>query len=87
MVLAIDGDSWRPGVDWSHREAVVQIPSMDIGDVSRMGDAQGEEGLAYQPLWPNLTGLELAPTTAKNGAVKNFRAAASLAMTILGVWD
>lgn len=35
------------------------------------------------PLWPNLAGLELAPTTANRGAEKNLRAAASVAIVIL----
>lgn len=31
-------------------------------------------------LWPNLAGLELAPTTAKNGEEKKARAVASVDM-------
>jgi len=33
-----------------------------------------------EPLWPNLAGLELAPTTANKGEVKKWRAADSVAM-------
>lgn len=35
------------------------------------------------PLWPNLAGLELAPTTAKKGEAKKVRAAVSVAIVEL----